>query len=50
MDPDTVLDPVAVAAIGRRWSEVPASELFAELLPNPEPGPIGDESEEPPQT
>ena len=49
MDPDTVLDPAAVAAIGRGWSEVPASELFAELLPDPEPGPTGDEPEEPPQ-
>lgn len=49
MDTDNVLDLVAVAAIGRRWSEVPASELFAELLPDPEPGPMGDELEEPPQ-
>ena len=49
MDTNTVLDLVAVAAIGRGWSEVPASELFAELLPDPEPGPMGDEPEEPPQ-
>ena len=49
LDPDKVLDLVAVAAIGRGWSEVPASELFAELLPEPEPGPMDDESEEPPQ-
>ena len=49
MDTDNVLDLVAVAAIGRDWSEVPASELFAELLPNPDPGPTGDEPEQPPQ-
>ena len=49
MDTNTVLDLVAVAAIGKGWSEVPASELFAELLPNPEPGPTGDEPQEPPQ-
>lgn len=50
MDTDKVLDLVAVAAIGRGWSEVPASELFAELLPDPDLGPMGDESEEPPRT
>ena len=49
MDTNTVLDLVAVAAISRGWSEESASELFAELLPDSEPGPIGDESEEPPQ-
>lgn len=39
MDTDKVLDLVAVAAISRGWSDIPATELFAELLPEPRPGP-----------
>ena len=43
MEPDKVLDLVAIAAISRGWSDVPAAQLFAELLGEPGPGPIGDE-------
>ena len=43
MEPDKVLDLVALAAVGKGWSDVPASQLFAELLSEPGPGPMGGE-------
>lgn len=43
MATDAVLDLVAVAAISRGWSDVPASDLFTDLLGEPDPGPTNDD-------